>query len=67
MTNKDGYKPGLSHIKSALKILAAVGDGVAPVPGLKGIAGIALEIVRVVEVSTFDCDICLEARLIYTE
>lgn len=42
--------PKLNYIKSALKILAAVGDGVAPVPGLKGVAGIALEIVRVVEV-----------------
>ena len=45
------FKPSLSHVRSALTILAGIGDGLAPVPGLKGAAGIALEIVRVVEVS----------------
>jgi len=54
MSKKASGGPKLNYIKSALRILAAVGDGVAPVPGLKGVAGIALEIVRVVEVIYFE-------------
>jgi len=40
----------IGNVKSALRIFAAVGDGLAPLPGIKGAAGIALEIANVMEV-----------------
>ena len=41
----------LGQAKSALRVLAALGDGIAGVPWLKGAAGLGLEIVDVLEVS----------------
>lgn len=40
----------LDQAKSALRILAALGDGVAGVPWLKGAAGLGLEIVNTLDV-----------------
>ena len=40
-----------SRAKAALRVLAALGDGVVGVPWLKGTAGLGLEIVNVLDVS----------------
>ena len=42
----------LSQAKSALRVLSALGDGIAGVPWLKGTAGLGLEIVNALDVST---------------
>ncbi len=41
----------LSQAKTALRVLAALGDGFVGVPWLKGTAGIGLEIVNALDVS----------------
>ena len=41
----------LSQAKSALRVLAALGDGLMGVPWLKGTAGLGLEIVNALDVS----------------
>ena len=41
----------LSQAKSALRVLAALGDGFTGVPWLKGTAGLGLEIVNALDVS----------------
>ena len=41
----------LSQAKSALRVLAALGDGITGVPWLKGTAGLGLEIVNALDVS----------------
>ncbi len=41
----------LSQAKSALRVLAALGDGFMGVPWLKGTAGLGLEIVNALDVS----------------
>jgi len=40
----------MSKVKFAFRIDAAVGDSLAPLPGIKGAAGIALEIINIAEV-----------------
>ncbi len=47
----------LSQAKSALRVLAALGDGFMGVPWLKGTAGIGLEIVNALDVSDRN-DLC---------
>ena len=50
-----GYAPDndvdLNQAKSALRVLSALGDGIAGVPWLKGVAGLGLEIVNTLDVS----------------
>lgn len=41
----------LNQAKSALRVLSALGDGIAGLPWLKGVAGLGLEIDNVLDVS----------------
>ncbi|KAH9478343.1 hypothetical protein JR316_0008797 [Psilocybe cubensis] len=47
-SSSDATGMGLGQVMLALRILSSVGDGMAPFPALKGIAGIGLEIMNVI-------------------
>ena len=42
----------LSQAKSALRALSSLGDGISAVPWLTGVAGLGLEIVNLLDVSS---------------
>ncbi len=52
LESADDDEMDLSHAKSALRVLSCLGDGVAGVPWLTGVAGLGLEIVNLLDVSS---------------